>query len=122
MNNLFYFSFTAPDGPPRSFLVDGNFPTSLSLQWSPPLLEHQNGIIVGYQVSWKLPQEGQSDAPLGTATTESTTYTIVDLDSSTIYNLSVAAFTKVGIGPAKSIEGKTTNSKLEQILVVFTVR
>ena len=54
-------------------------------------------------------------------TSSITSYTIVDLDTDTYYNISVAAFTAAGIGPSNSISVKTTDSKLEQILVVFTV-
>ena len=111
--------FAAPDCAPQLFASDQSFPTSLSLQWSPPPPEHQNGLIIGYQVSWRLLS---TDTLLGTANVTSTTYTVVDLKADTYYKVNVAAFTAAGIGPSINITAKTTDSKLEQIVVVFTVR
>lgn len=101
--------FTAPDGPPRSLMQCQGFPTSIELEWLSPTLEHQNGVILGYQVSWKL--YGSEDVLLGTKNVTSNYTTIGDLNISTVYEVAVSAFTVVGIGPSASITVRTTNRK-----------
>lgn len=92
----------------------------MSLKWSPPLLEHQNGLIAGYIVTWRRLFQDHGSLPfkdtlLGTKNVSETIITIVGLNMSTSYEVNVAAFTAVGIGPFASIIARTTDSKLEQI-------
>lgn len=121
------FLFIAPDGSPQSLTAHRLFPTSISLQWSAPLLEHQNGFIIGYKVLWRLQEQSSSSSSsskgtlLGTKNVTSTTVTIVDLNTSTSYKVSVAAFTAVGIGPSANMTASTTDSKWSRFFEVFTV-
>ena len=89
-------------------------PTSLHLKWSPPSLQQQNGKIIGYKVSWRLSQGQDLKDILGTINVTETIAIIVNLNLSTSYEVCVAAFTAVGIGPSASTTVTTTNSKLEE--------
>ena len=81
---------------------------SFQLEWSPPLEEHRNGVIMGYKISveWGVDQVYTIDTP-------STNYTITGLERGTTYHYSLAAYTIIGTGPysnstAVSLSGKNT--------------
>lgn len=109
--------FTAPTGEPQKLEVTRTLPTSLHLKWSPPELKKRNGKIIGYRVSWRLWQQGKGSSSLkdilGTTNVSETIAIIINLNVSTAYEVRVAAFTAVGIGPSASTTVTTTNSKLE---------
>jgi len=115
--------FIVPTGEPRSLTLYEPYPTSLWLQWLPPAPQLQNGVIIGYQVSWELSREpSHKNTPLGMKNVTSPSVTIESLETSTSYKVVVAAFNTAGVGPPASTTARTTNSKWHEILVVFTVR
>lgn len=79
----------------------------LTFHWTSPECSDQNGIILGYQVIWRL----QSGKELGTVNVTSTFVTIPNLHANTSYQVTVSAFTAAGIGPAAKANGITLNSK-----------
>lgn len=106
------FVFIAPDGIPLLLTLNEANPTSLWLQWSPPALEHQNGVIKGYQVSWELSGESShKDILVGIKNVTLLSIIIENLWTSTSYKVLVAAYNTVGVGPSANITVNTTDSK-----------
>ena len=75
-------------------MVPALSPTSLVLEWSPPLEEERNGPITGYSVvlEWEVRQQHRVN-------TTDTSHTFTELHPDTTYHCSIAAYTSVGIGP-----------------------
>ena len=101
-----YCYITAPDAAPSSLLYQ-SYPTQLLLNWKPLGQADRNGVILGYLVNWSLLLGGES----GTLNVTSTSVTIRDLHVNTSYQVTVAAFTAAGTGPAAVIECRTLDSK-----------
>lgn len=53
-------TISAPSGPPRDLKVEAADKTSLKVTWKPPLKEHWNGDIQGYQVGYRLASSNKS--------------------------------------------------------------
>ena len=96
--------------------------TSLRITWEPPLLQDQNGVIRGYNISYNVSNsEEETDFFVS-----STTIDLTGLQKFTFYDVSVQAFT-VGSGPTVSTVVRTdSDGKLckltfltEQLLVYF---
>ena len=94
--HYFYIFDAVPSGAPHNLSSFNITRSSFALSWSQPSLEAQNGRIIGYRVnvtdkkSFKkyLQTDTQNESLLVTAVEEGTTYFV-----------SVAAMTKVGVGP-----------------------
>ena len=86
---------TAPSSAPESLQASADDPTSISLSWSAPPLEGQNGIIRHYEVTLVVLETGE----IHIRTSVSLTLTITSLRPFTTYNCTVAAET-VAIGPS----------------------
>ena len=71
--------------------------TSISLSWSPPPLDDQNGIIREYRISITEDETGD----VMSLTSSSTSVTVTSLHPYYTYRCSVSAYT-VDIGPATS--------------------
>ncbi|XP_048465695.1 protein sidekick-1 [Rhincodon typus] len=69
--------------------------TSLKVSWQEP--QEKNGILTGYQISWKIYNKNESrlSRKLSNTTRE---YKVTGLSSLTTYTIEVAAMTSVGIG------------------------
>ena len=92
----------APSGPPEN--LRGMFlnSTSLRITWEPPLLQDQNGVIRGYNISYNVSNsEEETDFFVS-----STTIDLTGLQKFTFYDVSVQAFT-VGSGPTVSTVVRT---------------
>ena len=85
---------TAPSSAPEDFQAGALDSTSISLSWSPPLLENQNGIIRHYEVTLIALETGVIHIQTSTALS----ITITSLRPYTTYNCTVAAET-VETGP-----------------------
>ena len=68
------------------------------MQWSPPSLDEQNGVIIGYNFSL----HDSSNDLLVTTVTYTNNSTVSFLEPYTTYQWRVAAFTSVGLGPYSS--------------------
>ena len=73
--------------------------TSITVSWSPPPLADQNGVIVGYNISYTTDVEIEIFTP-------ELSIVISDLQPFTNYNVSVRAFT-VAAGPPGSTTVRT---------------
>ena len=80
---------------------------SLRITWTEPLEDDQNGVIIGYNISYfPLPANGQ----ITNVTTSNTSLDISGLDVYTNYNVSVAAYTSAGTGPFDSTVIRTDST------------
>ena len=84
----------APTGPPRNIqaVISSN---TLSFSWDAPDPSLQNGIIVGYQITY---QGTAVDTSVTVITTTNNTATLTDLEEGAEYSIQVCAMT-ISIGP-----------------------
>ena len=88
---------------------------SFQLEWSPPLEEHRNGVIMEYKISVEW---GGVDQVYTIETPSTNHYTITGLEQGTTYHYSLAAYTIIGTGPysnstAVSLPGKNATNILQ---------
>ena len=88
-------TFIAPSTPPTNFGGSVENATAITLFWGPPLPEDTNGEITGYTAS-VISTESNETLYL---TADSTHQTLTSLKPFTIYSITIAAQTAVGIGP-----------------------
>ena len=88
-----------PSGPPTSILATP-YSTYVVLLFQPPEASQQNGIILEFWIRF-----GDS-----TYTTNTTQYTVWNLEELTQFQFSIAASTSVGIGPYSEVFSVTTLS------------
>ena len=95
---------TAPTGPPLQFTITLQLPTILTLYWTHPELELQNGIITGYLVHY----HGLSiDTEERNFTTQSVYVNLTNLEEGTLYKISVCALNRAGDGPCVESTNRT---------------
>ena len=80
--------------------------TSILVTWSPPPEDDQNGVILGYIITYIIIGDELST----TMSTPETTINITGLAIYTEYNISVAAYTVIGTGPYDTVVGRTDSS------------
>lgn len=80
--------------------------SSILISWLPPSAEDQNGIIIGYNVSYF----SVSGGDVTNLSTPETSVDITDLMFYTVYNVSVSAFTSMGTGPSGYVTVRTDSS------------
>ena len=87
--------FTVPTGFPTNISATATSPTSATLAWIAPPFERQNGIIIGYDIIINDMSHGETFY----ISTNQTYLSIDFLQPFRMYSFSIAALTKVGIGP-----------------------
>lgn len=97
--------FIAPSGIPINLSGVNTSSTSLLISWQPLEVDDQNGIILGYNVTYF----SNDDDSVMTVTSD-TMISITGLSVYTVYNVSVAAYTVVGTGPSDSITVRTDST------------
>jgi len=110
LSSLYY---VVPSAPPESLTGMFSSATSLLITWSLPPEQDQNGVILGYNISYFAVDN--SDNVTYTSTTE-TMINIIDLIVYTEYSVSVAAYTRIGTGPFDSIVERTDSARKFMIL------
>ena len=93
-----YLHTSAPTRPPQNLIGTSPTPSTLSLSWSPPPTDEQNGVIRSYKITVVNQETGSSL----TYSTTGTSYFLGELHPHYSYNYSVAAHT-VETGPTSSI-------------------
>ena len=84
---------TTPSGPPLQFRITLQLPTILTLYWTHPELELQNGVITGYLVHY----HGLSiDTEERNFTTQSLYVNLTNLEEGALYEISVCALNRAG--------------------------
>ena len=100
---FYYYIFSAPSAAPVNVSLSVVSPTAVNLTWSPPPMQHHNGIIVSYIVAVT---EVVTDTTY-TITTSDTSLTVDSLHPYYSYVLKVAAIT-VEQGPYSNKTSATT--------------
>ena len=86
-----------PSGPPLNFSTEATSPRTLYFSWEPPLLEQQNGVILGYVVNIVLDDNSMMFQLYSDQHEENLSATL--FKPYTVYRCAVAAFTTPGTGP-----------------------
>lgn len=81
--------------PPVNLTMEATTSESIALNWNPPDMQSQNGIITGYLVNVTEVETGETFQ----ASSTTTNITIQSLKPFTTYNFTIAAMTSAGIGP-----------------------
>uniref|UniRef100_A0A8C1STT2 protein-tyrosine-phosphatase n=1 Tax=Cyprinus carpio TaxID=7962 RepID=A0A8C1STT2_CYPCA len=91
-----------PSAPPQDIKCSSPSSTTLLVSWHPPPAESQNGALAGYIVRYAVVGAGASTEPLEEPAVPPTSSTILlqRLEKWTLYQVTVAASTSVGPGPA----------------------
>ncbi len=92
----------APDGAPDNFTAEALSPTSILVNWEPLPLINRNGDIMYVITSSPLNNFGGTYEDI-VINVNTTNFTIMNLEESVRFNISVAAFTSVGVGPSSSV-------------------
>ena len=79
--------------------------TSLQVAWTPPPRDQVNGILLGYNVTYK--KAGETSASEQYINTTFNFTVLSGLEKFAVYEVTVSAFTKVGRGPAGNINAST---------------
>ena len=103
---LFNILSTAPSAAPQNVTAMALNSTSISVSWSSPPLADQNGMIVGYNISYT------TDVQIEVITFNRS-IVISDLQPFTNYNISVRAFTVAAGPPGSTIVTTDPAGKLE---------
>ena len=87
----------APSGSPLNFSVEATAPRTLYFSWEPPLLEQQNGVIIGYVVNIISDDIGMMFQIYSDSNATNISATL--FTPYTVYRCAVAATTVPGTGP-----------------------
>ena len=87
--------FIVPSGFPQDISVNNTTPYSISLMWTPPPINQQNGAIIRYVANVTHIDTLETIQYYSTVTS----ITITGLDPYTTYVCIVAAETTIGVGP-----------------------
>ena len=86
-----------PSGPPLNFSIEATTSRTLYFTWEPPLLEQQNGVILGYTVN--IVSNDNSTRFQLYSDDHATNLSATIFKPYTVYRCVVAAFTTPGTGP-----------------------
>ena len=92
---LYAYCNLAPSMPPENLTVEATTSESITLSWSPPDMQSQNGIIMGYLINVTEIETGET-FQVSSATTN---LVIQSLRPFTTYVCVIAAETSGGTGP-----------------------
>ena len=93
---LIYSIFLAPSVSPTSVSIFDTNATNITVQWGPVDCIHRNGEITGYSVQYGV--QGSGKREIISVSGATTSITISELDSVTIYSIQVAGVNNAGIG------------------------
>ena len=99
------FHFIVPYDPPVTLQVAAQNASAISLTWSPPLIPYGN--IVSYTILVEYGIVGGNVTTLVVNSSLGTNYSVTNLLPFTYYNFSVAASTRIGMGPFSTISTRT---------------
>ena len=94
-------------GPPKMRSVSASL-TTIYVSWYSP---QPNGRILKYVLCWN-----STDDDSGSCRVVWPSFVVSNLKPGTMYNVTVSAFTKIGEGPAVSVEKETDKSDLDGII------
>ncbi|MEQ2178919.1 Protein sidekick-2, partial [Goodea atripinnis] len=101
-----------PSAPPQNVIASGRTNQSIMIQWQPPPESHQNGILRGYIVRYRLTGLPVDYQLKNISSPDVTTLLLEDLIIWTNYELEVAAYNGAGLG---SFSHKVTEWTLQGV-------
>ncbi|KAM6964645.1 protein sidekick-2 isoform 1-T1 [Tautogolabrus adspersus] len=87
-----------PSAPPQNVIASGRTNQSIMIQWQPPPESHQNGILRGYTVRYRLTGLPVDYQIKNITSPDVTTLLLEDLIIWTNYEIEVAAYNGAGLG------------------------
>ncbi|KAK2820619.1 hypothetical protein Q5P01_023578, partial [Channa striata] len=87
-----------PSAPPQNVIASGRTNQSIMIQWQPPPESHQNGILRGYTVRYRLTGLPVDYQLKNISSPDVTTLLLEDLIIWTNYEIEVAAYNGAGLG------------------------
>ncbi|XP_068570716.1 cell adhesion molecule DSCAM-like [Cebidichthys violaceus] len=117
----------APEGPPLDMQLEALTSHSIKVTWKPPRLEHRNGVLRSYSISYR-----EYD-PAGkqfkrwqhlsvTATREQESAILSNLTPSAKYGVIIQAKTNAGVGPASTAPLCFTLDEVHKTSTASTIR
>ena len=91
----------APSGTPLDVVARSTSATSITLKWSTPTAEYQNGEITGFQIVVTGREHDTNNYTYNVSATLRT-YTIGSLEEAHSYEIIIRAYNKIGYGPFTS--------------------
>ncbi|XP_045518694.1 protein sidekick isoform X1 [Pieris brassicae] len=95
-----------PTAPPQEVTAEPVSPTEVGLVWRPPLLDQQNGDLLGYKIFYLMTESPEEPEPgrrieeeIEVVPATATSHSLVFLDKFTQYRIQVLAFNPAGDGP-----------------------
>ena len=98
MHHDIFCSVIVPTSPPVDVFAYNTSQTTIYVTWSPPDPNTIPGVLVGYEVSFTPASQNASATRRVMLCACNTSVELKNLTIYTLYNITVAAFTKVGIG------------------------
>uniref|UniRef100_A0A8C9WZ90 Sidekick cell adhesion molecule 2 n=1 Tax=Sander lucioperca TaxID=283035 RepID=A0A8C9WZ90_SANLU len=87
-----------PSAPPQNVIASGRTNQSIMIQWQPPLESHQNGILRGYTIRYRLTGLPVDYQMKNISSPDVTNMLLEDLIIWTNYEIEVAAYNGAGLG------------------------
>ncbi|XP_075959574.1 uncharacterized protein LOC142962811 [Anarhichas minor] len=117
----------APEGPPLDMQLEAVTSHSIKVTWKPPRLDHRNGALQGYSISYR-----EYD-PAGrqfkrwqhlsvTATREQESVILGNLKPSAKYGVIIQAKTNAGVGPASTAPLCSTLDEVHKTSTASTIK
>ena len=94
-----YFS-TVPSSPPQNYTIEALDSRTILLEWNPPDIEEQNGIVRQYLARIT---ETETETEFQVVTNETSSLNITGLHPYYTYQVSIAAVT-IGVGPFTEVK------------------
>ncbi|XP_048584451.1 uncharacterized protein LOC5515158 isoform X2 [Nematostella vectensis] len=99
--------------PPSASSIDRDGPTHIPITWSPVHSGQIHGILQGYMINYAIINmaDEETTGPTFSKTVGpgSTSTVLSGLQSFAVYEIKIAAFTRKGLGPWRTITGRTCN-------------
>ena len=95
----------APSAPPQDIVAVNQTLFTITISWQPVDCPYMNGDIRGYKIKYWERGSGNETKLDGNAT--GTSYTLIDLQSSTTYVIQVAAKNDAGVGVFGNLNAST---------------
>ena len=104
LSNSSFYLLSEPDAPPQNLIAYNESSTSLRVEWEEVNKTSKNGIILGYRITYT---DGSSNNSFNITSATIFNHLISELSVWTRYNVTVTAYTKVGLGPAAHVNART---------------
>ena len=104
-----FYPVIVPSLPPGNVTAFNTSSTTITVTWSKPRGKSVQGVLLGYEITFTPAWKNASASRRVMLCRRNTTFLLERLLKYTLYNITVAAFTKVGIGKESEIEQTWTD-------------